>query len=57
LRIEPTSKVEVEYDGSKLVKLTKLEDEDAISPPPFSILHLNVQTSSRRSNYDDKVNM
>ena len=26
LKIEPTSKVEVEYDGSKLVDLTKVED-------------------------------
>ena len=57
MRIEPTSKVEVEYDGSKLVKLTKLEDGDAISPPPFSILHLNVQTSSGKINPEDPIMM
>jgi DNA polymerase elongation subunit (family B) len=55
LKIEPTSKVEVEYnDGSKLVRLTKVEDQD-ITPPPFSILHINVQTSSGKINPEDSV--
>jgi DNA polymerase elongation subunit (family B) len=55
LKIEPTSKVEVEYnDGSKLVRLTKVEDQD-ITPPPFSILHINVQTSSGKINLEDPV--
>ena len=46
LNIEPTSKVEVEYNGSKLVKLTKVEDQNDIQPPPFSILYIDVQTFS-----------
>jgi DNA polymerase elongation subunit (family B) len=48
LRIEPTSKVEVEYDDSRLVLLTKVEDEDDIFPPHFSILRVNVQTFAGR---------
>jgi hypothetical protein len=54
LKIEPTSKVEVEYDDSKLVKITKVKDSD-VSPSPFSILHINVQTPSGRINPDDPV--
>jgi DNA polymerase elongation subunit (family B) len=47
LRIEPTSKVDVEYDNdSKLIKLTKVEDQNDIQPPPFSILYIDVQTFS-----------
>jgi DNA polymerase elongation subunit (family B) len=57
LKIEPTSKVEVEYDGSKLVELTKLEDEDDILPPPFSILHLDIQTLSGKISPEDPVIM
>jgi DNA polymerase elongation subunit (family B) len=55
LKIEPTSKVEVEYDGSKLVKINKVEDEDDIPPPPFSILRINVQTLSGKLNPEDSV--
>ena len=57
LKIEPTSKVEVEYDGSKLVELTKLEDEDDISPPPFSLLYVNIQTLSGKISPEDPVIM
>jgi DNA polymerase elongation subunit (family B) len=57
LKIEPTSKVDVEYDGSKLVELTKLEDEDDILPPPFSILYLNIQTLSGKISPEDPVIM
>jgi DNA polymerase elongation subunit (family B) len=56
LKIEPTSKVGVQYDeDSKLVKLTKAEDEDNIIPPPFSILRINVQTLSGKINPEDSV--
>ena len=55
LKVEPTSKVEVQYDGSKLVELTKVEDEDDISPPPFSLLYVDVQTSSGKINPEDPV--
>jgi hypothetical protein len=46
LKLEPTSKVEIQYDDSKLVKISKLadEDEDNISPPPFSILYVSIHT-------------
>ena len=46
LRIEPTSKVEVEYDNkSHLRKIKKLDDEDILEPPPFSILHFEIEPS------------
>ena len=37
LQIEPTSKVEIEYDGFRLYKISKINDDNReISPPPFS---------------------
>jgi DNA polymerase elongation subunit (family B) len=46
LKIEPTSKVEVEYDDkSHLIKIKKLNDEDVFAPPPFSILHFEIEPS------------
>jgi hypothetical protein len=35
LKIEPTSKVKVEYDGSKLLEMTKADDIDDLHPPRF----------------------
>jgi DNA polymerase elongation subunit (family B) len=55
LKVEPTSKVEVQYDVSKLVELTKVDDEDDILPPPFSLLYVNVQTTSGKINPEDPV--
>ena len=56
LKIEPTSKVEVEYDDhSKVVKLTKVEDQNDVLPSPFLILHINVQTLSGRIDPDDTI--
>ena len=57
LKVEPTSKVDVEYDGSKLVELTKLEDEDDILLPPFSILYIDIQTLSGKISPEDPVIM
>jgi DNA polymerase elongation subunit (family B) len=55
LKVEPTSKVKVQYDGSKLIELTKVEDEDDISPLPFSLLYVDVQTTSGKINPEDPV--
>ena len=55
LKIEPTSKVEVNYDGSKLVKLIKVEDEDDMLPPPFLILHITIKTFSGKVGSEDPV--
>jgi DNA polymerase elongation subunit (family B) len=57
LKIEPTSKVEVEYDDSRLVRLTKVGDEDDIFTPPFLILRVNVQTSSGRINPEGPISL
>jgi DNA polymerase elongation subunit (family B) len=55
LKIEPTSKVEVKYDGSNLVKLVRIGDEDEISPPPFSILDITIETFSGKVGSEDSV--
>jgi DNA polymerase elongation subunit (family B) len=56
LKIEPTSKVKVEYEDSTLIKIANFEDdEDDITPPPLSILHINVQTLSGKINPEDPV--
>jgi DNA polymerase-2 len=55
LKIEPTSKVEIQYDDLKLVKIGKVEDEDDISPPHFSIFYASIQTFSGKINPEDPV--
>jgi DNA polymerase elongation subunit (family B) len=54
LKIEPTSKVEVEYDGSRLITLAKV-NESEISPPPFSLLYVSVYTLSGKINPEEPV--
>ena len=55
LKLEPTSKIETQYDDSKLVKISKLEDEDDILPPPFSILYVSIHTFSGKFSLEDPV--
>ena len=57
LRIEPTSKVEVEYDGTKVIKINKVDDEQEISLPPFSLLYFDVQTFSGKFTLEDPIRM
>ena len=57
LRIEPTSKVKVEYDGTKLLRISKTDDEQEVSPPPFSLLYFDVQTFSGKFTFDDPIRM
>jgi hypothetical protein len=46
LKIEPTTKIKVEYDGSKLLHAVKVDDENDVNPPPFSILYFDLHTYS-----------
>lgn len=55
LRIEPTSKVRVEYNGSKLLEITKIDDEEEVSPPPFSLLYFDIHTFSGILASDDAI--
>jgi DNA polymerase elongation subunit (family B) len=55
LRIEPTSKVEVEYDGTKVLKICKIDDEQEVSPPPFSLLYFDVETFSGKITSEDPI--
>jgi DNA polymerase elongation subunit (family B) len=46
LRIEPTSKVEVGYNGSKLLEVVKVDDTNDVHPPLFSLLYFDLHTYS-----------
>jgi hypothetical protein len=47
LKIEPTSKVKVEYDDrSKLLEVVKVDDENDVYPPPFSLVYFDLHTYS-----------
>ncbi|MEJ5292416.1 MAG: hypothetical protein WHS82_02375, partial [Candidatus Methanosuratincola sp.] len=37
LRAEPTSRVEVEHGGGRLLAVRRLQDGDGLSPPPFKL--------------------
>ncbi|HYT42615.1 MAG TPA: DNA polymerase domain-containing protein, partial [Methylomirabilota bacterium] len=52
LKIEPTSKVEVEYNknDSRLIKISKINDKEDVSTPPFSILYFEIHTASSSYN-------
>src|SRR5919198_4550668 len=55
LRIEPTSKIKVEYDGSKLLEAVKINDEDDVHPPPFSLLYFDLHSNSGILASDDAI--
>jgi DNA polymerase elongation subunit (family B) len=55
LKIEPTSKVKAEFDDSKLVSLTKMDDENDIDLPPFSALYIDVQSLSGKINPEEQI--
>jgi DNA polymerase elongation subunit (family B) len=55
LKIEPTSKIKVEYEDTRLIKLSKIDDENKIDVPPFSILYVDVQTLSGKMDLEDPV--
>jgi DNA polymerase elongation subunit (family B) len=47
LKIEPTSKVKVEYDDTDLRTITKMDEHDGgVQPPPFTILYFEVTALS-----------
>jgi DNA polymerase elongation subunit (family B) len=58
LKIEPTSKVEVQYDKNelRLIKITRIIEDLVAEPPPFSILYLEIQTTSSTNNFGHDVN-
>ncbi|SRR6266487_419630 len=50
LKIEPTSKVEVEYDkNDSRLKISKIKDDEDVATPPFSILYFEIHTASLSS--------
>jgi DNA polymerase elongation subunit (family B) len=46
LKIEPASKLKVEFDGSKLIQAVKVDDKNNVHPPPFSMLYFDLHTYS-----------
>src|ERR687885_9394 len=57
LKIEPTSKLKVEYEGSKLLGMSKVDDEHDIHPPPFSMLYFDLHTYSGILASDDAIRL
>jgi DNA polymerase elongation subunit (family B) len=55
LKIEPTSKLKIEYDGSKLLEVTKIDDEEDVHPPPFSMLYFDLHTYSGIISSEDGI--
>jgi DNA polymerase elongation subunit (family B) len=55
LMIEPTSKLKVEYDGSKLLHAVKVDDENDVNPPPFSMLYFDLHTYSGLLASEDSI--
>jgi DNA polymerase elongation subunit (family B) len=58
LKIEPTSKVEVQYNknDSRLIKISKINEDLVAPPPPFSILYFEIHTRSSSNNLGHDVN-
>jgi hypothetical protein len=44
----------VQYDGSKLIGISKVDDEKELSQPPFSLMHFGVQTFSGKFRPEDQ---
>ena len=55
LRIEPTSKVKVEYNDLKILEISKVDDEREVSPIPFSLLYFDLYTNSGILALDDAI--
>jgi len=51
LKVEPTTKVQVQYDNERLISLNKI-DELVISPPPFTVLHFELISASSLESHD-----
>jgi DNA polymerase elongation subunit (family B) len=58
LKIEPTSKVEVQYDKNelRLITIAKIAEDLAVPPPPYSILYFEIHTISSTYNFGHDVN-
>jgi DNA polymerase elongation subunit (family B) len=55
LKVEPTSKVRVEHDGSKLLEMTKADDDNDVHPTQFSLLYFDLHTYSGLLALDDAI--
>ena len=50
LKVEPTSKVQLQYDNERLISLTKIDELDI--SPPFRVLHFEVISASSLDSHD-----
>jgi DNA polymerase-2 len=50
LKVEPTSKVQVEYSNERLISLTKIDELDV--RPPFTVLYFEVVSASPLDSHD-----
>jgi hypothetical protein len=58
LRIEPTSKVQVYRDRkeSRLIRITKIDEDLVAAPPPFSSMYFEIHSTSSTLSFDDDAN-
>jgi DNA polymerase elongation subunit (family B) len=50
LKVEPTSKVQVEYDNERLISITKIDELDV--SPPFTVLYFEVVSALSLDSHD-----
>ncbi len=55
--MNPQAKLKSSTDGTKVLKINKIDDEQEVSPPPFSLLYFDVQTFSGKFTFDDPIRM
>ncbi|MDI9609312.1 MAG: hypothetical protein QFX34_03425, partial [Candidatus Verstraetearchaeota archaeon] len=52
LRVEPTSRVEVDCDGDRILAVKKLQDENDLKPPPFSLVAFEPRIERRSGRWE-----
>lgn len=52
LRAEPTSRVEFDCDGDRLLAVRKLQDEEGLAPPPFSLAAFSPRMERRGGRWE-----
>jgi DNA polymerase elongation subunit (family B) len=55
LRVEPTSKVRIEYEDEELFSLSRIDDSQEINLPPFTSMHIRIQDDSKSDEMTFKV--
>ena len=46
LKIAPTSKVRIEFEKERLLSITKVDNGEDVTLPPFSMMHIRISSGS-----------